>query len=275
MFELPEFSVLAAQMNKTIRNKCIKEGKLGNTPHKFVWYNRTPAEFANLTMNKTVGKAHARGKWLFIPLEPGYVLVFGECGGRILYHPDGALPAKYHLCLSFEDGSALSATTQMWGAMELYEKGKERHRQYIKDMRLTPLDAGFTLDYLTGLIDAVAKIEKKSAKGLLTTDQLIPGLGNAIAQDILFRAHLDPRHPITELTKMQRKQLYGAVLKTVNLVVEKGGRYDECDLYGNAGGYVRLMDKNAVQQPCPGCGGPVKKLQYLGGACYFCPKCQK
>ncbi len=109
----------------------------------------------------------------------------------------------------------------------------------------------------------------------MTQDQLIPGLGNAIAQDILFRAHLDPRHPIGELTKSQRRQLYNAIVKTVKEVIDKGGRYDESDLYGNPGGYVRRMDKNALDRPCPGCGRQVKKLQYLGGACYFCPECQK
>ncbi len=163
----------------------------------------------------------------------------------------------------------------MCGAMELFEKGKERERQYVKHMRTTPIEAGFTFEYFSGLIDAVSKIEKKSAKGLLTQDQLIPGLGNAIAQDILFRAHLDPRHSIEEPSKSQKRQLYNAIVKTVNEVIAKGGRYDEYDLYGNLGGYVRLMDKNALDRPCPECGRQVNKIQYLGGACYFCPECQK
>ena len=143
MFELPEFTTLAKQMNETLKGKRIKEGRLGNTPHRFIWYNRKPDEFAKLAKGKTIGAARAKGKWLFIALEPGYVLVFGECGGKILYHPAGTLPpSKYHLLLGFDDGSSLSATTQMWGAMELYEKGKERNRQYIKDMRTTPLEPG-------------------------------------------------------------------------------------------------------------------------------------
>ena len=69
--------------------------------------------------------------------------------------------------------------------------------------------------------------------------------------------------------------MYDAIVNTVGEVIEKGGRYDEFDLYGNRGGYVRIMDKNAVGRPCPGCGGGVEKMQYLGGACYFCPKCQE
>ena len=140
MFELPEYVVLARQMNETLKGKVILRGQLGNSPHKFVWYNRTHQEFAELTRGKTIGEATARGRWLFVPIEPGYVLVLGECGGKVLHHPPGAkLPKKYHLHIVFEDESFLTATTQMWGAFELYEKGAEQERQYVKDMATTPV----------------------------------------------------------------------------------------------------------------------------------------
>jgi formamidopyrimidine-DNA glycosylase len=275
MFELPEFVILCRQINDTLVGKTVLRGELGNSPHKFVWYNRTHEEFERLTNGKTVGEAQAKGKWLFVPLEPGYVLLLGECGGKVLFHPPGSMvPAKYHLRIAFEDGSCLTATTQMWGAMELYEQGAEQDRQYVKGMRTTPIEPEFTFDYFCALVDSLATGKKLSAKALLTQEQLIPGLGNAIAQDILFRARLDPRHPIAELNTGQRRALYEAIVDTVTEVMAQGGRYDEFDLYGNPGGYVRLMDKNAVGRPCPACGGLVEKMQYLGGACYFCPACQ-
>ncbi len=275
MFELPEYTTLTRQWNETLTGKVIKQGCQGNIPHRFVWYNRKPDEFTRLTRGKRVGNARARGRWMFAALDPGYVLVLGECGGKVLLHPAGSkLPDKYHLLLSFEDHSAVTATTQMWGTFELYEKGKELEREYVRDMRTTPAEPEFTFEYLCQLIDKVVEGAKTSAKGLLTQNQLIPGLGNAIAQDILFRAHLHPRHPIDELTKRQRRQLYDAIIKTVEHATRQGGRYDEYDLYGNAGKYIRLMDKNALERPCPDCGGSVEKIQYLGGACYFCPHCQ-
>jgi formamidopyrimidine-DNA glycosylase len=109
---------------------------------------------------------------------------------------------------------------------------------------------------------------------LLTQDQLIPGLGNASAQDILFRAHLLPRRSLSELSMGQRRDLYNAIVDTVHEIIDQGGRNDETDLFGHRGGYVRLMDSNAVGKPCPECGTKIQKIQYLGGACYFCPKCQ-
>jgi formamidopyrimidine-DNA glycosylase len=276
MFELPEFVTLAKQINATLKGKTIQRGQLGNSPHKFVWYNRSHEEFDRLAKGKTIGETRAKGKWLFIPLDPGYVLLLGECGGKVLYHPPGAeVPKKYHLYITFEDDSFLTATTQMWGAMELYEKGQEQNREYVKGMRTTPTEPEFTVDYLCALIDDLAAGKKRSAKGLLTQEQIIPGLGNAIAQDILFRARLHPRHAVADLSTGQRRALYHAIVDTVREVIEQGGRNDEYDLHNNRGGYVRIMDKNAVGQPCPECGGTIEKIQYLGGACYLCPNCQE
>ncbi len=275
MFELPEFVTLAGQINATLAGKTIRQGRLGNSPHKFVWYNRQPDEFAALAGGKMVGAARARGKWLFIPLNPGYVLLFGECGGKLLYHPPAAaLPGKYHLVLAFTDGSALTAMTQMWGTMELHEAGWELERQYVKDMRPTPSEPEFTFAYFASLIDSLLTGEKRSVKGLLTQEQLIPGLGNAISQDILFRAGLHPKRPIGELDGAARRRLYDAIGLTVAAAIAGGGRNDETDLFGRPGGYVRLMDSRAVGQPCPVCGASVEKIQYLGGACYLCPRCQ-
>ena len=275
MFELPEYTTFSRQMNLTLTGKTIQQGTLGNSPHKFVWYNRTQAEFEQLTRSKRVGAARVRGRWLTMELQPDYVLLLGECGGKVLYHTPGtSLPEKYHLLLTFTDDSSLTVMTAMWGAMELFEAGQEQQRQYVKGMRTTPVDPEFTFDYFSGLIDELLLGEKRSVKSLLTQDQLIPGLGNAIAQDIMFYAHLHPRRSLSDLSSGQRRDLYSAITDTVREIVDKGGRNDETDLFGKPGGYIRLMDSHAAGKPCPECGRTVEKMQYLGGACYFCPKCQ-
>lgn len=275
MFELPECLTLVSQIDNELKGKTVARGELGNSPHKFVWYNRTHDEFTRLTGGKRVGHPTARGRWMFIPLEPGFVLVVGECGGKVLVHPIGSAgPSKYHLRLELDDRSVLTVTTQMWGAMELYEQGRELEREYIKDMRPTPVDETFTFTYFSSLIDSLLGEQKRSVKGLLTQEQLIPGLGNAIAQDIMFRARLHPRHPLPQLTGTQRRRLFDSILDTVREVTNEGGRNDEVDLYGRPGGYARIMDRNAVGRACPSCGRAIEKIAYLGGACYLCPACQ-
>jgi formamidopyrimidine-DNA glycosylase len=276
MFELPELTTIARQMNGVLAGKMVHEGRLGNTPHKFVWYDRTHDEFTRLTQGAVVGRARARGKWLFVDLEPDYVLRLGEWGGRILYHePPAQEPPKYHLLLVFDDDSLLSATTQMWGGVDLCDKGHELEGKYVQDMRITPAEPEFTREYFETLADAAGGGGKRSVKGLLTQEQLIPGLGNAIAQDIMFAARLCPKRLARGLSPAEMRQLYEAVVRTVADVTEAGGRDDEVDLFGRPGGYHRLMSAKSAGAPCPRCGATIQKLQYMGGACYVCPECQK
>ena len=136
-------------------------------------------------------------------------------------------------------------------------------------------DPHFNFEYFDHSIDELVEQKKRSAKSLLTQEQIIPGLGNASAQDILFKARVHPRHPIAELDGEQKAELFAAIKNTVNEIIDKGGRYDEFDLYGQKGRYTRIMDKNALKRPCPNCGGEIQRIQFLGGACYLCPNCQQ
>ncbi len=75
---------------------------MGNSPHKFVWYNRGHEEFESLTKGKVIGEARVMGRFMSIPVEPGYVLLLGECGGKVLYHQPGEkLPKKVSSLLAF------------------------------------------------------------------------------------------------------------------------------------------------------------------------------
>jgi formamidopyrimidine-DNA glycosylase len=126
----------------------------------------------------------------------------------------------------------------MWGAMVLFESGQEKERKYIKDMRTTPVNPEFTFEYFSGLIETLLSGEKRSVKSLLTQDQLIPCLGNAIAQDIMFCAHLHPRRSLADLTPGQRRDLYLAFTDRIREIIGWGGRYDKTDLFGRTGGCV-------------------------------------
>jgi formamidopyrimidine-DNA glycosylase len=275
VFELPECLVLAAQMDATIRGKKVARVRTKNVEHKFVWHNRAETEFSALAEGGRVGKATVRGRWICLDLDPGYVLVFGECGGILRFEvPGSAPPAKYHFLLDFEDGSFLWARTAMWGAYELHEAGRELERQYIRDQRPGPLDPSFNKLYFDNLIAVLAAEGRRSAKSLLTQDQLVPGLGNAIAQDILFAARIAPKRDVGSLGVAERDALRTSIVAKVREIEAAGGRSDETDLFGRPGGYARIMDKAATKRPCPRCGGTVAEGQYLGGAIYWCPGCQ-
>lgn len=275
MFEISEVRVLADQIDAHLKGKQIALGNLGNSPHKFVWHNLGPEEFSELVRGKVIGSTLVKGRWLLIYLEPGYCLVLGETGGKMLWHQPGVkLPNAYHLLLSFTDGGALTLTVQMWGGIELFEQGKELQGKYVRDQAPTPLDKEFSRDYFTSLVAKLAAEGKRGVKSLLTQEQTIPGLGNSVAQDIMFLAGLHPKQNLAGLSATDVDRLYKCTVETVREIIAKGGRNDETDLFGQSGKYIRIMHSKAAGKPCPQCGSMVQKIQYLGGACYFCPACQ-
>ncbi len=275
MFELPELINLSKQINDTLVGKKITRGELGNSPHKFVWYNLDHADFAKLIRGKTVKSSYVKGRWLFIPVDPGYILVLGEFGGKLTYLPDHGKPEKYHLWIEFENLTSMSLVIQMWGVIELYKKGKELERQHIKNMRPDPLHKDFTEKYFLKIIDSLIAEGKRSVKGLLTQDQILPGIGNSMAQEIMFIARLHPKRELKDLKKSERVRLFETINQTIHNAIQLGGRQDEVDFFNQPGQYKRLMNSRVVGKPCSVCGAPIQKMQYLGGTCVYCPICQK
>jgi formamidopyrimidine-DNA glycosylase len=68
--------------------------------------------------------------------------------------------------------------------------------------------------------------------------------------------------------------LFRSLKDTLTDMTAKGGRDTERDIHGNPGGYKTILSKNTFGNPCPVCGSQIKKEAYMGGAVYWCPKCQ-
>lgn len=124
MIEFPEAKVIGQQIAAELAGKQIEHGDRGNATHKFAFANGTSEEYQAILRGKTIGPARGHGSAILVPIEPGYLLVLGGGGERILYHPtDGKLPKKYHLLLRFTDDTRLTVTVQGWGNTLLLPKG--------------------------------------------------------------------------------------------------------------------------------------------------------
>lgn len=271
MIELPEAIVIAGQINRTLRGKRIATAIANQSPHKFAWYSGDPAEYNSRLAGKAIGMAAAYGNHIEVAAGD-MTLVLST---PLRYHATGEkVPQKHQLLLSFDDGTALSATVQMWGGLLCLKAGEPaRLIDYpIAKQRLSPLAAAFDRAYFDGLFNEEAG--KLSAKAFLATEQRIPGLGNGVLQDILWTARIHPKRKMATLSADEVGCMYGAVRSTLRAMAEQGGRDTERDLFGRPGGYATVLSKNTVGKPCPACGTPVAKEAYLGGAIYYCAGCQ-
>jgi formamidopyrimidine-DNA glycosylase len=275
MIELPEALTIARQMSQELRGKRIESGIRGNAPHKFAFYNRPPEEYEAILRGKTMGEATAHGSLILASVEPDYVLVLGDGGERIMLHrSEHTLPQKHQLLLHFQDGTYLTVTVQGWGFAQLLHQSEVADHPHVGKKGVSPLSDAFTWEYFQRLCGELEEDDPRSVKFFIISKPGLWGVGNGYLQDILFRAKIHPRRRVVDVAERERRALYEAIRETLKQAVDLGGRDTERDLYNRPGGYRRILDSRTVGQPCPECGMPIAKIQYLGGAAYFCPSCQ-
>ncbi len=275
MIELPEATLLAEQFRAEVRGKRIRAGLFGQTPHKWAFRNREPEEYAALLADKTIGEAVARGSAVVVPVEPRYALVLGGGGERILLHAEAStLPKKHQLHLEFTDGTFLTVTVQGWGSVLLLEEAAVATHPWCGEGLVSPVSDAFTWEYFQSLFDRIES-EAHSVKYFAISKPGIAGVGNGYLQDILYRAKLHPRRRAVSLEPRERKAFYRATRQVLQEAVKLGGRDSERDLHDRPGRYRQLLDGTKVGQPCGECGAAIEKISFLGGACYFCPGCQR
>ncbi len=272
MIELPETVVIADQINATAAGIRIARAVANASPHRFAWYTGDPAAYNAHLAGKAIGRAGGVGATIEIEVEDRVLAV----GAPIRYHAQREpRPAKHQLLLELADGTALSATAQMWGGFFCLPRGeKAGFLEYdLAKERPSPLGDAFDRPYFDSLRDAGTP--KLSAKAFLATEQRIPGLGNGVLQDILWAARVYPKRKMGTLSEAELDALFRAVKTVLAAMTEQGGRDTERDLFGRPGGYTTVLSKHTVGQPCPACRSILRKEVYMGGAIYTCPGCQK
>lgn len=275
MIELPEALTIARQMNETIRGKRIGTVLRGNSPHKFAFYTGTPEEYAARMAGQVIGDVGYDGPFIIVPVGDADVLLLGEGGERIIYHPTAAtLPKKHQFFAQFEDGTYLTVNVQGWGFIQLWERSKLSQCPFSGKKGRSPLADGFTLEYFLELVAQLPTEDRRSVKYFLISEPGIRGIGNGCLQDILFQAGIHPRRKMVSLERGEREALYHAIRETISGAAAKGGRDSERDLYNRPGQYARILHSKMVGQPCPRCQTPIEKDTFLGGAVYYCPNCQ-
>jgi len=276
MIEHPEAVTIAGQIAGTLVGKRIRSAMRGNAPHKWAFYSRPAEEYAAILQDQTIAGAEPSGSLIFVRISSGHTLVLGGGGERILYHASAdTVPQKHQLLLHFADDTFLTVNVQGWGSCRLYTPEELDKDWWYCKRTLEPTDAGFTREYFEGLFATLKPDDSCSVKLFLISEPGVWGMGNGYLQDILLAARLHPRCRAVDLSKSQRRALHKAILQTIKRAVRLHGRTDEHDLFGETGGYERVLSSSAAGLPCPACGqAAIVKESFLGGAIYTCPQCQ-
>lgn len=99
-------------------------------------------------------------------------------------------------------------------------------------------------------------------KGLLMNQRRIAGIGNLIADEILFQGKVDPRRPSNEITGEDLEQLWTGLRRTRERVLAKNGSHQ---------GVLIQSGAREKGESCPRCGVEIRRVKVGGRTTYFCP----
>ena len=131
-----------------------------------------------------------------------------------------------------------------------------------------PLDPGFTIDTLRGLLAS----DRSQIKGLLRDQAKIAGIGNAYSDDILHAAKLSPFKPAANLEDAEVQTLYDAIESVLTDAVGRARGLAAGDLKAEKKLGMRVHGRSG--QPCPVCGDTVRSVSFADSSLDYCPTCQ-
>ncbi len=131
-----------------------------------------------------------------------------------------------------------------------------------------PLGERFTAD---SFADILALQGRAQIKGVLRSQSIIAGIGNAYSDEILHAARMSPFKPAS-MTREESDRLFSAMQSTLRAAVERADGLAASELKGEKKSNLQVHGRTG--EPCPVCGDTVRQVIYTDSTFQYCPTCQ-
>jgi formamidopyrimidine-DNA glycosylase len=273
MPELPEAEVVASQLRVHLLGAELNECLVGRADivreglTTLSWYYGAVLEGV-----ERYGKSVALG--LRKENEIRYIVAELGMTGLLLFRATQTkYPQHVHVRMSFTGGRESELrywNPRRFGRISLLDRAGLAHyraRRFGIDPLTVPRDEFISL----------MEVRRGRLKPLLMHQQVIAGIGNIYANEILFRARLHPNRGVHRLRRATIMTLYDTMQTVLREAISCGGSSVK-DFYAPDGTEGRYKRQHLVYgkegHPCPNrCGGIIRRLQSERSS-FFCPTCQ-
>jgi formamidopyrimidine-DNA glycosylase len=286
MPELPEVETVMRGLKPALEGRLIAQVETRRAGLRFPF----PKDFAARLEGKRIAQVSRRAKYIVASIDGGgHLLIHLGMTGRFTIVPaaGGArnLGEFYfesggkghglhdHVVFTLEDGARVIYTDpRRFGVMDIFET---EHR-LLKGIGVEPLGNELHAGYLA------AKFKGKAAplKAALLDQKIIAGLGNIYVCEALFRSKLSPTRKARTLKAgdPRLETLVRNIRHILSEAIVAGGStlQDFAHTDGEKGSFQqRFAVYDREGEPCPACGGALKRLVQAGRSTFHCKACQK
>ncbi len=279
MPELPEVetiknTVAAAVDGAVIRNAIVKQPRLREL---------VPADFAERIRGAKIIKLRRIAKYMLMDLSNGLTIIwhFGMSGKIRIESTLLPQSEKHdHIIIETDKGVIYYNDTRRFGLVLLGESTKLRQHHCFQNVGLDPWDANLTPKYL---LSKLAN-RKCAIKLSLLNQEIISGIGNIYASEILYRARIRPERESCAVSESEAKEIIKYTRLILEEAIKAGGStiHDYRRPDGNIGYFQQhhcVYDKAGKR--CPDCKcdiaktGGIRKIVQGGRSTFYCSTLQK
>lgn len=273
MPELPEVAALADFLAVRLRGAVVTKLQ----PVSFAVLKTADPPFSDLE-GRTVTGVRRYGK--FISLEAGglyFVFHLARAGWVRFTDTPHDVPLKMgkgHLAVRL----LFSGPTGPLG-LDLTEAGTKKSLAVyvVRDPREVPGIAALGPDPFSPAfdVDALAAVlagSSQQIKGVLRSQSVIAGIGNAYSDEILHAARISPFAAAKSLDRDQLQVLHDAIHSILGTALREASGKAPHELKDAKRGNMRVHGRTG--QACPVCGDTVREVSFADSALQYCPRCQ-
>ena len=300
MPELPEVETVRAGLQREIAGKKIKTATVSKA--SMVRRHKTAKDFRALVEGRTVRGVQRLGKNLVVGFDNGISLVIHlGMSGQVLKAKSAKdpKPKHTHVVLTFTSGEEIRfvdartfgelyvstppaegvvVEVSKYSRLSIGGDGIELRKRVpeLAHLGIDPFEDQVSWDRLA----AVLRSRSVGLKTLLTDQDIIAGIGNIYADEILFGANLRFDRESDTLSTIEIRRLHRTIPEVLTDAIKAGGTTlgDETfvNVEGQAGSYQNQLQVHTREgQACPTCRTPIEKVTFHQRSTYFCPKCQQ
>jgi formamidopyrimidine-DNA glycosylase len=194
--------------------------------------------------------------------------------GSLRIVPSELPPAAHdHVDLALASGHSVRFNDpRRFGSLH-YVIGDPQQHPLLAKLAPEPFAAAFNAEYLWRR----SRHRKVSVKQLIMNGQVVTGVGNIYASEVLFQAGIRPRRQGQSLKREEVERLVGAIRKVLKQAIRVGGTTlrDYVDPAGNPGYFrQKLFVYERADEPCRRCTTVIRMFAQGQRSTYYCPTCQ-
>lgn len=178
----------------------------------------TAGELQKALVGRRVQAVARRGKYFWLALDDGRSLLMhlGMTGWMSFLRAREALPPYTRVCFHLDDGSRAAFTDpRRFGKIRLLP-GKPEDEAPVRHLGIDPLDRALDARVLAKTLAG----RRRPIKGILLDQRIFAGVGNWIADEVLYQAEIRPDRAGADLSAAEVRRLSSTLHRILRRAVE-------------------------------------------------------